>query len=102
MTKVKIPKEIKIGATFARISFKAELASDDGFNGTYNKRTDVLQIDDSLINAKRDRTLGHEVNEIIKENYDLHIDERDLTCLANGWIEFLSQLGIEFDWSLIT
>ena len=39
--------------------------------------------------------------EVIKENYNLHTSEEDMSNIANGWLEFLSQLGIEFDWEEI-
>lgn len=50
---------------------------------------------------KRDRVFAHEIMEVIKENYELDISEKDMSRIANGWIEFLGQLGIELDWSLI-
>ena len=37
--------------------------------------------------------------EVIKENYELNTSEEDMSRIANGWIEFLEQLGVEFDWS---
>ena len=98
---IKVPKEFKIGVTKARLTLVRHLHSDEGFNGTYNKRTEELQIESHLQGAKRDRTFGHEVMEVIKENYDLDISESAMTCIANGWLEFLSQLGIKFDWSEI-
>ena len=99
--KVKVPKQFKVGATPAYVFLNANLHSDDGFNGTFNRRTGRLELDGGLIGAKRDKTFGHELNEVIKENYDLDIGESTITCIANGWIEFLDQLGIELDWSLI-
>ncbi len=99
--KIKVPKQFKIGATRASVSFTTHLHSDEGFNGTYNKRTGELGIEAHLNGKKRDRTFGHEVMEVIKENYDLATPESDMTCIANGWLEFLWQLGIEFDWSEI-
>ncbi len=97
--RVPVPREIKIGATPARISLQEHLAGDEGYNGTFNKRTGELCLDTRLIGSKRDKVFGHEINEVIKENYELEASERDLSCFANGWIEFLSQLGIELDWS---
>lgn len=99
--KIKVPKQFEIGSTQAYVGFMRHLHSDEGFNGTYNRRTGKLEVDAHLWGAKRDRTFAHEVNEVIKENYDLGISESDMTCIANGWIEFLGQLGIELDWSLI-
>lgn len=101
MVKIKVPREFKIGATPVKVAFISHLHSDEGFNGTWNRRTAKLGIDGELLGAKRDRTFGHELNEVIKENYDLETPEREMTCIANGWIEFLNQLGIEFDWSNI-
>jgi len=96
--KIKIPKHFKIGATEANVSFRAFLRGDDGYNGVYNVRTTELELDAALVGGKRDRTFGHELMEVIKENYELEIPEKDMSCIANGWLEFLWQLGIEFDW----
>ena len=96
--KIKVPTQFSIGATKAQLSFAKHLHSDEGFNGTYNRRTEKLEIEVHLQGAKRDRTFGHEVTEVIKENYDLEISESTITCIANGWIEFLTQLGVELDW----
>ncbi len=99
--KVKIPKQFRIGATEAIIYTKEDLQSDEGFNGTFNRRTGRLEIDARLDDIKRNKTFGHELMEVIKENYNLHTDEDDMSNIANGWLEFLYQLGIEFDWSNI-
>ncbi len=96
--KVKIPKQFKIGATEARISYQDCLMSDEAYHGSFNKRTGILQIDSVLVGAKRDKTLAHELMEVIKENYNLHIEEDAMSNIANGWLEFLYQLGIEFVW----
>ena len=96
---VKIPQKFKIGATRVCIGFDPTLHSDDGYDGTYNKRTEKLLLDSRLTGVIRDRTLGHELMEVIKVNYELATTEEDMSRIANGWIEFLWQLGIEFDWS---
>ena len=99
--KVKIPQNFTIGATKAFVCYMKHLHSDEGFNGTYNIRTGELGIEDHLDDRKRDRTFGHELMEVIKENYTLATSESDMSNIANGWLEFLWQIGIEFDWSLI-
>lgn len=100
--KVKVLKQFSVGATGARVELRQYLHSDEGFNGTYNRRTEELLIDSELIGGKRDKTFGHEVMEVIKENYNLGTSEDDMSNIANGWLEFLWQLGIELDWSDIT
>lgn len=97
--KIKIKKQIKIGATEAYVSYQKHLQSDEAYHGTFNRRTGRLTIDADLDGIKRDKTFGHEINEVIKENYNLHTSEDDMSNIANGWLEFLWQLGIEFDWS---
>jgi len=96
--KVKIPRHFKIGATSASVSLSENLKSDEGFAGSFNNRNNELRIDSQIGGEKRDKILGHEINEVIKENYELEVSERDMSCIANGWVEFLQQLGIEFDW----
>lgn len=97
--KVKIPKEFTIGATGATVGFAKHIHSDEGFNGTYNKRTEELQIEAHSFGKQRDRTFGHELMEVIKANYELSTSEDDMSRIANGWLEFLWQAGIELDWS---
>ena len=101
--KVRIPQTFKIGATLVSVCFTEDLLDDCGFYGTFNRRTDKLELESRLKDApsKRDKTFGHELMEVIKENYNLHTSEEDMSNIANGWLEFLSQLGIEFDWEEI-
>ena len=99
--KVKIPRKIKIGATPVFILRKQYLQGDEGFHGTFNRRTGELEIDSSLDGAIRDKSFAHEIMEVIKESYNLHTPEDDMSNIGNGWIEFLWQLGIEFDWGNI-
>lgn len=97
--KVKVTQRFKIGATPVFVQYPKNLHSDEGFDGTFNRRTGKLNLDSQTDGAKRDKTFAHEIMEVIKENYNLHTTEDDMSNIANGWIEFLSQLGIEFDWS---
>ena len=96
--KVKIPKEFSIGATKAFVHYDKNLFADDGFNGTFNRRTGELKLDARLYGMIRDKTFGHELMEVIKDNYNLHTAEDDMSNIANGWLEFLKQLGVEFSW----
>jgi len=96
---IKIPKTFKIGATRAVVGYEENLFIDQGFNGTYNKRTEELHIDSRLYGGERAKTFGHEVMEVIKHNYNLNTSENDMSSIANGWVEFLYQLGVEFDFS---
>jgi len=99
LEQIKIPKHFKIGATNAYVHFKKYLKVDEGYDGTFNRRTDELQIDSTLVGCDRDKVFGHELMEVIKHNYEIDTSEKDMSRIANGWIEFLTQLGIEFDWS---
>ncbi len=99
MNAVKIPNDIAIGATRASIIFKPNLKGDDGYDGTFNKRTGELALDVQLIGEKLDKTFMHELLEVIKENYCLDVDEKTMSMIGHGLLEFLWQLGIEFDFS---
>ena len=99
---IKIPREFKIGVTKAIVGYKEYLNGDEGYHGSFNRRTGNLHIDSQLTNNLRDKTFGHELMEVIKENYNLHTAEEDMSNIANGWLEFLEQLGIKLDWSDIT
>jgi hypothetical protein len=96
--KVSIPNSIVIGAYQPQIVIKENLR-DDGYNGSYNTRTGELNVEAVIFGEMRDRVFLHEILHVIAQNYEVQLDESDITRLANGLLEFLLNLGIEFDWS---
>jgi len=99
--KVKVPKQIKIGALSATVGIKEHIRNDDGFQGCYNQRTEELSIDAAQSGSQRDRTFLHEIVHLIALNHELNLPEADISRLGNGLLEFFQALGVDFDWSNI-
>ena len=101
-TLVKVPSQIKIGALRANVSVVPYIHADDNFKGLFNQRTEQLQIDNQLGGRVRDTTFLHEVAHMIAINYEIGMNEEEISRTANGLFEFLYyNLGIELDWSEI-
>lgn len=99
--KVKIPKQIKIGSLRGNIKYTPFLKGDNNWRASYNERSEELEIDSSYINQEsiRDRSFMHEVIHMIDINYEVGLDERAINKIAHGMIEFMREIGLEFDWS---
>jgi len=98
--KVKIPKEIKIGAWKYGVDLVRGLKIKDGYWGDTRHTRHTLAIDKDLPNLERDSTLIHEVLHIIDQQFVLKLSEEDITRLENGLAEFLfNNLRIEFVWN---
>ena len=99
--KVKIPRKIKGGTHPYKIKFESNLIVEDNRYGYANHVTQIIAIDTVLAPSQRDVTLIHEVLECINRNYSCRLDDDNIDRIAHGFNEFLENLGIKFDWSLI-
>ena len=97
--KVGIPRTIRAGVVVGNVYLEKNLSGDDGYKACYNKRTNELLVDADIESGLRDRSFLHEVVHMIDENYGCGLGEEDTSRLANGFLEFLWQLGIELDWA---
>ena len=99
---VEIPKIIKIGALKATLEIAPYAKCDDGYNGFFNQRTEVMGLDTTLGVGNRDRVLAHEITHMIDIDKECNLGEENISRIGNGWLEFLrDNLGIELDWSNI-
>ena len=100
--KVKIPREIKIGAHTYSIGYDSNLHCDEGRYGNCNHRTQEIKVWSSNPPSLMDECLIHEVIHIGELCYRLDISDSDIDRIAHLILEFLTRnLGIEFDWELI-
>ena len=98
--RVKVPKEIKIGALRADVGISDYIRVDDGYKGFFNQRTEELRLDINLTGGSRDTVFLHEIVHMISINSESGLSEEDTSRVANGFFEFLYyNLGIELDWS---
>ena len=99
--KIKVPKVNRIGSLEYTVGFKSHMRTDDGWKGSLNERTGTIYIETEISENIRDRTYLHEIIHQIDINYECGLHEDNISRLANGFCEFLSNLGIELDWSNI-
>jgi len=97
---IKVPKEIKVSSHAYQIVFKPNLKIDDGFQGTVQHRTQVIEIEPLTSLDFLLVTLLHEIIHIISTVYSLHLEEDAVDRLAEGLAQgLLESFGLELDWS---
>ena len=103
MTKVKIPKEIKVGVYTYTIIFKPHLHADFGVYGRLEGTRLTIEIEPDMPDSIKGVTLLHELNHICGDVFAVKLDEPSNDSVAHCVAELLfNNLNIEFDWSLIT
>jgi len=100
--KVKIPKEIKIGAFSYSIKMVEGLENDYHLLGQCLTDKGIIKLEMHSIPQVKDATLLHEVVHAINDVFVCKIDDECVERIAQGLAEILkNNLGIEFDWSEI-
>jgi len=99
---VRVPREVEIGALRASVGMAEHIRVDDGWQGSFNQRTEEILIDTSLGTRMRDMTFLHEIVHMVSINYEIGMGEDDISRMANGMLEFITKLGVELNWSEIT
>jgi len=102
--KVKIPKEIKIGARIYKVGFKDNLLRDDANRGQVYWHKQEMELSPNLHPQQLSVTFLHECIHIIDEHIGARIGltEENTTALSEGLYQLLKDnLDIEFDWSEI-
>jgi len=99
--KIKVPTVNQIGSLKYPVSFVSHMRTDDGWKGSLNERTGVIHIETEISGNMRDRTYLHEIVHQIDINYEIGLSEENISRIANGFCEYLNNLGIELDWSNI-
>ena len=96
---VKVPRRIEVIIHPYDILLLPYLKDDDGFRGDCNTRRQQIRVDPGLPPSQRMYVLCHEIGEAIKDAYTCGVTHEDLSLITMGFAEFLTKLGIEFDWS---
>ena len=98
-TRIRVPKEIKIGAHSYEVLLD-ESQPDNGYNGTCVHEREEIWINPLSHKNSRRISLLHEVIHLVGRVFDLEPTESSVSRLAEGLGEFLYEnLGIELDWS---
>jgi len=98
--RIKVSKEIKIGAHSYKVVYKKHLGKDQGFRGTIEHRQEEIWIDPENPLCQRNCTLLHEAMHLISGVFSIGLEDDAIDRVAEGMAEFLfNNLGIEFDWS---
>ena len=97
--KIKVPLVTRVGSLECELKFTANLKSDHSWLASLNQRTCLIEVDNDLRGNMRDRAYLHEVVHQIDINYEIGLSEENISRLANGFCEYLNNLGIELDWS---
>jgi len=100
--KIKIPREIKVGAHSYRIILTPQLKIDQDKRGIVDHRRQTIELEGSMPNTMLVAVLLHEVVHIIDEVYSCHTDEDTTDRIAQGLTDMFYNMGIEFDWSDIS
>ncbi len=99
-TKVKIPKEIKIGTHTYKVIFDRSIRTDDDRIGETNHRTQVIKIWTEAPLSMQNETLLHELIHIAEYYFRVRIEDADIDRIAECICDFLfNNLGLGFDWS---
>ena len=99
MIKVKVPQKIKIGAHTYSIRLNRHLLSDSNNHGAVNHRTQLIEIQADNPSDLKTETLVHEIIHVGSFCYRINIDDADTDRVAETITQFMSELGIELDWS---
>ncbi len=97
--KIKVPKVNQIGSFMCRVKLTPYLRCDEGWRASLNQRKNLIEIDTQLSGNCRDRSYLHEIVHQIDINYECGLSEENISRIANGFCEYLNNLGIELDWS---
>lgn len=99
--KIEVPSRIQIGGHYYKVIMDDRI-SDFGQRGDINYLRQKITVRVNSPISQRSESLVHEVIHFINQVYcNGSLEERDIDPLSEGLWQFLSQLGIELDWSNI-
>ena len=85
-----LPKQIKIGGLTVTVKEVDGLITDYDRFGEYSPRELQIRIESQLARDRKELTLLHEIIEAITTQNEIEIEHSDLTTLANGLYQVLS------------
>lgn len=100
--KVPIPKEIKCGAHVYKVFYDTDILLDRHNVGMAYHDDHLIGIESRLKETTKDQCFLHELLEVIKRIYGVHMEHEDIDRVAEGFLDILRNgFHIEFDWSEI-
>lgn len=101
--KVKIPREIKIGAYNYKVVYAPNLVYDHKLLGQALAEKQLIRIEPDTTPQTKEVTLWHEIVHSINDVYGCELDENNIDRIAQGITAILkNDFNIEFDWSEIS
>ena len=100
--KIKVPKQVKIGAHTYSVWLNPNLMSDDRTHGQINHRIERIIIQKDDPDMLKTETLIHEIIHLGEFCYRIPIEDADIDRIAEVILQFLDQLGIKFSWDDIS
>ena len=83
-------KKVRIGGTFYELEFKDGLyVGDKKVSGYINYSDGQIRVDSNLPHVSLEETIVHEIIHGIETEYELDLEERDVKCLARGFINVM-------------
>lgn len=77
-------KSILIAGIDYKVSFKENLARDNGTVGTFCGNNTEIRIDSGIPEQRKEKTLLHEILEGINYEYDLDLEHRKISVLETA------------------
>ena len=85
-----LPKQIKIGGLIIAVKEVDGLLSDYERFGEYSPRELQIRVENDVAQDRKELTLLHEIIEVLIAQNEIEIEHSDLTTLANGLYQVLS------------
>lgn len=102
MTKIRVPKEIKVGGHTYKVTYRKFLGKDTGDRGVTAHRRQKIEVDPDNPYSQKNATLLHEILHLIEIVFNLDLRDEDTDRISEGLYQVLSDsFGIKFDWSNI-
>ena len=98
--KIKVPREIKVGAHSYKVSYDAKLEERSKKIGFTDITNGIILIEPQQMNSAKLDVLIHELLHPIDFYYCAKtLTEEQVIGITTGLVNILDGLGIEFDWS---
>ena len=101
--KIKIPREIRVGAHKYKVVYWPDLGVDENLCGVSRHRKTVIGVDPVYNPTQQVQILLHETLHAIDRIYGCELSEGNIDRIAEGLTDVLvDSFDVEFDWSDIT
>lgn len=94
---MKIPKSIRVGGFTYKVEFTDNLWRSDGYKGCVCWHTRTITLDVNNDAQEQGYNFLHEVTHAVDKHFNQDgLDEKEVSAIANGLYQVLSDMGITF------